>query len=144
MHREHHRAAHAPVGLDRLLGTEMPIGPGRSYWPISIIVRSNGPSLSPIVRIPGKSRCPLSNRPDGARPRTLASPELRPVVEDEMRPEACRAGVGHKREISERAGLPPVELDNLRRGNAPPFEVRSDSERRNEGESRSLSATIVA
>jgi hypothetical protein len=37
-------------------------------------------------------------------------------------------------EVPEGLRVPPVELDDLRRGDAPPLEVRSDAEGRDEGD----------
>src|SRR5258708_7287442 len=61
-----------------------------------------------------------------------ARPELRSIVEDERASGGVPRRRRPKNQISEGARPPPVELDDLRRGNTPALEMRSHAERRDE------------
>src|SRR5260370_3802767 len=62
----------------------------------------------------------------------IARPQLCSVVDEQHAPGGVSRRDRPKSEVTEAARVPPIELDDLRRGNPPPFEVRSHPERRDE------------
>src|SRR5260370_22879842 len=62
----------------------------------------------------------------------IARPQLCSVVDEQHAPGGVSRRDRPKSEVTEAARVPPIELDDLGRGNPPPFEVRSHPERRDE------------
>src|ERR1700691_498227 len=68
----------------------------------------------------------------------IARPQLCSVVDEEHASGGVSRGDRPKSQVTEAARVPPIELDDLRRGNPPPFEVGPDPERAHERRSTVL------
>src|ERR1700733_9204217 len=116
------------MGLDGLLGAKVPIRP-RLVVLADLDHREveRAESLANRSQTRKEPRIPRVVDPMASAQQRIARPQLRPVIE-----EHASRGVPRRHrpesQVSEGAGVPPVELDDLRRGNAPPLEVRSHAE----------------
>src|SRR5580658_2997113 len=59
----------------------------------------------------------------------IARPQLCSVVDEEHASGGVSRGERPKSQVTEAARVPPIELDDLRGGNAPPFKVGSHPKR---------------
>src|SRR5580704_10156789 len=62
----------------------------------------------------------------------ITRPQLCPVVDEEHASGGVSRGNRPENKVTEGARVPPIELDDLRRRNPPPFEVGADPERAHE------------